>query len=156
MNNSIQTRKRNGAIGSFPTLFNQFFNDPFFGGSLAELPTSVFAGKYGYMPSANIRETDDRFIVELSAPGLKRADFRVDLEDGMLTISSEKEEEKKEEDSSYRRREFSFSSFTRSFALPENVDESQINARYQDGILEVTIPKKEVSAKKPKKQIRIT
>jgi HSP20 family protein len=155
MNTLTPTRKRtaNGNGNLLPTLFNDFFNDPFFGGSLSNLPTPFFGGNQ--VPSANIQETSDKYIVELSAPGLKKDDFKIDLEDGYLTIRSEKEEEKKDEDRNFRRREFSYSSFTRSFALPDNVLEDKIDAKYNDGILQVTVPKKEVAVKKPKKEIKV-
>jgi HSP20 family protein len=107
------------------------------------------------VPSANLRETNDKFIVELSAPGLKKDDFKVEIDDGRLVVSCEKEEEKKDEDKNYRRREFSYSSFCRTFELPDNAAEDKINATYADGILEVSIPKKEVTVSKPKKEIKV-
>jgi HSP20 family protein len=107
------------------------------------------------VPLANISETKNEFKVDLSAPGLKRDDFKVEIEDGTLTISSEKEEEKKEDQKNYKRREFSYSSFSRSFSLPENVQEDKINAKYDDGMLHVTIPKKEVIPAMPKKAIKV-
>jgi len=86
---------------------------------------------------------------------MKKDDFKVDVENGILTISSEMQEEKKDEDKNYRRREFSCSSFSRTFSLPENVDENNINAKYDNGMLQVTIPKKEVTSSKQKKQISV-
>lgn len=148
-------RKRSGANGSgFPSLADDFFNDRFFGSGMLS-PFSSFSGAMSEVPSANIRETKDSYIVELSAPGLKKDDFKIELEDGVLTVSCEKEEEKKEEEKDYKRREFSYTSFTRSFSLPENAQEDKINAHYADGILELSIPKKEMSVSKPKKQIKV-
>ena len=92
-------------------------------------------------PSANIRETPKEFLLELAAPGLERKDFNIEVKNGMLCISSEKEEEKKEENGYYRR-EYSYNSFSRSFTLPENVKEEKIDARYENGILRVSLPKK--------------
>jgi HSP20 family protein len=106
-------------------------------------------------PLANITETDTAYNVELSAPGLKSDDFKIDFEDGMLTISSEKEDEKTDEKKNYKRREYSYSSFSRSFGLPENILEDKIQAKYQNGVLNVTVPKKETTPSKPKKEIKV-
>ncbi len=158
MNAIIPTRRKSSdeSRNSLPALFNDFFSDPFFGGSMSTFPSSFFSGAGTRLPSANIEETDAEFLVELCVPGLKRDDIKIDLEEGVMTIKSEKQEEKKEGNNQMKRREFSFSSFSRSFSLPENVDEDKINARYEDGILKVSIPKKEISTKKPKKEIKIS
>jgi HSP20 family protein len=87
---------------------------------------------------------------------MKREDFKVDVENGALTISSEKEEEKKEEEKNYKRREFVYNKFSRTFQLPENIDENSINARYDNGMLQVTIPKKEIKESKQKKEIKVS
>src|SRR5690349_1412575 len=139
MNTLSPTRKRgsNGNGSGLPSLIDDFFNDRFFYPGLLNYG-NPFLSSSSQMPSANIRETNNEFIVELSAPGLKRDDFKVDLEDNVLTISSEIKEEKKSEEKNYKRQEFSYSSFTRSFVLPDNVSEDKINAKYNDGILEVT------------------
>jgi HSP20 family protein len=154
MNTQTPSKKRssNGNVLRVPALFNDFFSDPFFGGSTL---ASQYAG-IGEVPSANIRENENEYEVELSAPGLKRDDFNIDLDDNVLTISSEKEEERKAEEKDYKRREFSYSSFSRSFTLPDNVADDKINAKYSDGILHVTIPKREATIKKPRKQIKIS
>jgi HSP20 family protein len=158
MNTMTPTNKKRikGNGISLPTIFNDFFNDPLFDVPFAAIPSAFLTGARTQMPSANIQEKDDQFILELSAPGLKREDFKIDLEDGVLTISSEKEEEKKDEDKNYKSREFSYSSFSRSFSLPDNTAEDKINAKYTDGILHVTIPKKEARIKKPKKEIKVS
>jgi HSP20 family protein len=158
MNAITPTRRKSSdeARTSLPALFNDFFSDPFFGGSLSTFPTSFFSGSATRLPSANIEETNTEFLVELCVPGLKRDDIKIDLEEGVMTIKSEKEEEKKENQNHMKRREFSYSSFSRSFSLPENVDEDKINAKYEDGILKVSIPKKEISTRKPKKEIKIS
>ncbi|MGZ3901311.1 MAG: Hsp20/alpha crystallin family protein, partial [Bacteroidia bacterium] len=107
-------------------------------------------------PPANITENNKEFRLDLSAPGLKRDDFNIDIEDGVLTISSEKEKEEKQEDENYMRHEFSYNSFCRTFTLPDNINENNINAKYDNGMLQVTIPKKEVAVSKPKKQIKVS
>lgn len=106
-------------------------------------------------PATNIRETDKEFQIEVAAPGLKKDDFHIDIENGMLTISSEKKEEKEEKDENYTRREYNYSSFQRSFQLPESVREDDINASYKDGVLMLTIPKKEEAQKPQRRQINI-
>ena len=148
-------RASRGNGSAFPSLINDFFSDPFFTPSLERFPSPFMSGM-SEVPSANLRETNDQYIVELSAPGLKKDDFNVDIQDGVLTISSEKEEETKDDNKDYKRREFSYSSFTRSFTLPENVNEEKIEAKYTDGILEVKIPKTEVTINKPKKEIKVS
>ena len=108
------------------------------------------------IPDANIVEKEKNFKIELAAPGLERKDFKVEVNDGILTISGEKEEEKKEESKNYRRREFSYNSFRRSFTLPENCISDKIDAKYENGILRVLIPKKEVTISKPTKEIKVS
>jgi HSP20 family protein len=107
------------------------------------------------MPPANVSENEKEFRIDLSAPGLKREDFKVEVENGDLIISSEKQEEDKDEKENYWRREFSYSSFSRRFPLPENTSEEKIVAKYDNGMLHVTIPKKEITTKKAKKAIEV-
>jgi HSP20 family protein len=109
------------------------------------------------IPAVNIRETDDNFEVEMAAPGMTRNDFRVELDGNQLTITSEKKTEgdSKNEDR-YTRREFSYQSFTRSFELPRDVvDADRIEARYENGLLRLVIPKKEEVKKKAPRMIQI-
>ena len=111
------------------------------------------------LPAVNIGETNDAFVIEVAAPGMKREDFHVELDNNMLTISSAREEktEETEKDNLYSRREFSYQSFQRSFALPENkIEGDKISAKYTDGILYITVPKKEEAKVKPPKQIAIS
>jgi HSP20 family protein len=106
------------------------------------------------LPAVNINETKDEFKIEVAAPGLKKEDFKINLDNNVLTISSEKEESKEENDENIRRREFSYSSFMRSFQLPEQeVDSEKIQAKYENGILKIELPKKEEAKKRkePKK-----
>jgi HSP20 family protein len=104
------------------------------------------------IPSVNIQETPKDFIFELAAPGLERKDFNIELDNHVLTISSEKEEKKDEKENGYYRKEYSFNSFKRSFTLPENVKEANIDAKYENGILKVVVPKvKETISQAPKK-----
>ena len=107
------------------------------------------------VPAVNILEVDDRFTIELAAPGKKKEDFTIELEDGLLTISSEVESKSTETGTSYTRKEFGFSSFRRSFNIPDTVLSDKIHAHYKDGILTVSLPKKEEALPQPKKIISI-
>lgn len=127
--------------------WRDFFDLDFFGNRLA--------GKGASMPAVNISEDEKNYMVEVIAPGFKKEDFKVNIEDDMLAISAESKNESTEGNGKeYSRREYSYSSFTRSFHLPENTKGEAIGARYEDGVLKLTIPKTE---QKPKasKQINI-
>jgi HSP20 family protein len=108
------------------------------------------------VPSVNVTENEKEFKIEMAAPGLERKDFKMEVENGVLYISSEKEEESKEEKKNYTRREYSYNSFIRSFTLPDNSLPDKINAKYENGVLNITLPKKEVTVSKPAKQIKIS
>lgn len=109
------------------------------------------------LPAVNVGETNDAFMIEVAAPGMKREDFHVELDNNLLTISSDREKEEKQNGNLYARREFSYQSFQRSFALPENrIEGDKIFAKYTDGILYITVPKKEEAKVKPPKQIAIS
>jgi HSP20 family protein len=109
------------------------------------------------LPSVNLKETDTKLEVELAAPGMKRDDFKVEIDNNILLISSEKEEETEEvrKKDNYVRKEFNYQSFCRTFSLPETVDENKIEASYKDGILHVAIAKKESAKRKTLKSIPI-
>lgn len=133
------TLKKNGG---FPSLLSDFFNTSLMDRNFFDLDRDFFPSRLGInVPTANITETPKEYKLELAAPGLERKDFNIEVDDHMLTISAEKEEEKKEKDGEYSRREYSFNSFSRSFTLPENVKEGGIDARYENGVLKVSIPK---------------
>ena len=132
-----------------PRFFNDFFDDDF-------LPSTE--GVRGMnVPAVNIKEDENKFSIEIAAPGLNKDDFNVNLENNILTISSEKEskDEEKDKDGKYMRREFSYCKFNRSFNLPETVDDEKIEAKHNNGVLEVNIPKKETSKQKAPKKIKI-
>jgi HSP20 family protein len=93
------------------------------------------------VPAANVRETDKSFRVELAAPGMKKEDFKIEIGKGEITISAERKEEKTTEEGKYTRQEYNYASFSRSFNIPENVDENSISATYQDGLLKIELPK---------------
>ncbi|MEK6782600.1 MAG: Hsp20/alpha crystallin family protein [Bacteroidota bacterium] len=102
---------------------------------------------------ANVTETSRDFLVELATPGLKRKDFKVEISNHILRIRSEAKEEKNRKTVRYIKREFTYSSFNRSFTLPDNVKESDVDAKYEGGILKVIIPKKEITVTKLSREI---
>jgi len=106
-------------------------------------------------PAVNIAEKDNEFVVELAAPGYKKDDFKVSADDGLLTVSAEIKNERNEEKKDYTRREYSCSSFSRSFRLPDNVKEDKVAAKYEDGVLRLQIPKESPAPAKPKKEIAV-
>lgn len=143
--------KRNRMYPEIPSLFNEFFNGEVFDNrnfdSLAEGST---------LPSVNIMDTENSFEIEVAAPGMTKKDFKVELNNNILTISTENENSKESETENYTRKEFSYHSFLRSFRLPENkVDGNKINAKYKNGILFVSLPKKEEAKLKPVRMIEI-
>ena len=115
--------------------WNQWFDD---GGLINRVLT---------VPAVNISENGDQYRLTMAVPGLKKEDFKIDVAGNTLTIRSEKEEKKEEEDENYSRREYSYSSFSRSFTLPDDVKSEAIEARYSDGVLNIQLPKKEEAKK---------
>lgn len=130
------------------SLFDNVFSDG------SEQSYGAFDKKH--LPAVNILEADDSFMVELNAPGLKKSDFKIKLEKDQLTIFSELEESKEDSNSKFVRREFKSKSFTRSFTLPENIDAEAISANYEDGILKVGLPKKELAPEEGVKEIAVS
>jgi len=138
---------------SMSNLFDNFFNTDFMDWDFKNHSLTNTT-----LPAVNIMETSENFVVEMAAPGMEKQDFDIQLDNGMLTISSEKEMSNEvKEDDRYTRREFSYQSFKRTFQLPKAVvDESKIKARYENGILNVTIPKKDEAKSLPPKKIKIS
>lgn len=145
-------KARNG-FPTVPSLFNDFLTRDLWNWNLEN---SSLTGTT--VPSVNIKETDNNFEVEMAAPGMKKDDFSIELDGNMLTISSEKENKVEEkEGDKYTRREFSYQSFTRSFQLPKDVvDAEKIEAKYENGVLNLVIPKKEEAKQKPPRLIKIS
>ncbi len=140
--------------GNFPSLIDEFFGRDMdqifnFNGPLSRVGSNV--------PAVNIREDDNQYHLEVAAPGMRKQDFKVLLEDGMLTVSTEQkqENEAKDEKGQYTKREFSYHSFSRSFRLPASCEQEHIQARYADGVLHLEIPKKEEVKRKAPRQIQI-
>ena len=129
-------------VEKLPSIFDDFFrpwNEMF--------TTNEAWGRLMTVPAVNISESKDYFNLSLAIPGMKKNDFKIDLEGNILTISSEKEENKEEKEAQFTRREYSFSSFRRSFTLPDEVSKEKIEAVYEEGVLKLTLPKKEEAKK---------
>jgi HSP20 family protein len=114
-------------------------------------------GRSAPLPAANVSEDEKKYRIDLAAPGFKKEDFKINVSDDVLTITAEKKSENSEEDKNrqYSRREYSYSSFTRSFRLPDNAKDDSIAAHYEDGVLELEIPKSKEEVK-ASKEIKIT
>jgi len=130
----------------FPTAFDKAFT---------RHPKRYDWNQFVQNPSVNISESDDQFLIELAAPGLSKEDFELKIEKDLLTVSSKKEESSEEKDGKFTRREFNFTSFTRSFHLPEIVDNDAIKASYSEGILKIQLPKNVELIKEKVKTIEI-
>jgi len=138
---------------SFP-YFGSVFDD-FFSKDVFDWNAKNFSQMGSTLPSVNVKETETDFQVELAAPGMKKEDFKIELNNHILSISSEKKEEKEEKKEKYTRREFNYQSFTRSFSLPDSAAANGIQASYKDGVLHVQIPKKETVKTPPKQTIPV-
>lgn len=147
----IKRNENNSVFPSLTSMLENFLNDDwFFGREL--MPMRSFT-----VPAVNVKETEESFELEVAAPGMDKKDFKIEIEDGVLCISSEKEvkNEQKDEKGNYIRREFSYQSFRRAFTLPDSVNTEKVEAKYKDGILHVSIPKREEAKKKPARLIEI-
>jgi len=136
-------RKRNYAA---PSIFDEFFNDS----SLNRFFDGDFWSANKNIPAVNVEEDEKEYRIEVAAPGLEKEDLKVSVNEGVLTISSEKKVEKEDKKDNYLRREFGYSSFCRSFTLPEEVDSDKIGAKHKNGVLHISIPKAEVKVKSVK------
>lgn len=133
-----------------PGVFDDFFrpwNDWF--------DNSVRLSRVMNMPAVNITEQKDQYVVSLAAPGMNKSDFNIDVNGNILTISSEKEENKQEKDKTFTRKEYSYSSFSRSFTLPDEVNKEKIEAAYADGVLKISLPRKEEAKNLSAKHIAV-
>jgi len=132
--------------------FRPFYMPGFFDDDL--LP--MISNRSNSMPAVNIREDDKKFTLDLAVPGIDKKDLKIDINDDLLTISSETKNELEESREGYQRKEFSYSSFCRSFQLPENTNRDKIEANYKDGILSVAIPKVDEEKNKLTRQVKIS
>ena len=136
-------RDGNLTRSSFSDIFENFFNDSFISDRMISR-----------VPAVNIAESEGHYHIELAAPGLKKEDFKLDLDRNVLTISAEKTTEQDNKEKQYNKREYSYTSFVRSFTLPDSVDDANIDASYTDGVLKIDVAKKE-EAKSVHRQISI-
>jgi HSP20 family protein len=146
--------KRNGnLLNPLPMLFDDFFNRDLFSWN-----GSNFSNTNTTIPAVNIKETAENYEVEVAAPGMSKKDFKVELDGNLLTISSERTNQREDkEDERYSRKEFSYQSFQRTFNLQKDVvDIEKIQAKYEDGLLRLLIPKKEEAKQKPPRFIEIS
>jgi len=120
----------------FSDIMDEFFNDV------------VSARRDNFVPSIDISETEDQFLISAELPGMKKEDININLENGRLSINGERSFESEQNGKKYHRIETKYGSFNRSFQLPDNVDEGSINAKYEDGLLNITIDKDEEKVKK--------
>ena len=135
-----------------PTFFDRIFNN-----DLMDWNTTNFSSPNSSMPAVNVKETDDEYTIEVAAPGMNKKDFKINFQNNVLTISSEMKDEKEEKEDNYTRREFCYQSFQRSFTVPAtDVESDKISASYNEGILNVKLPKKEEVKPKPAREIKIS
>jgi HSP20 family protein len=130
-----------------PFYMPNLFDDDFF---------PVLTNRNNSMPAVNIREDEKNYFLDLAIPGIDKKDLKIDINEDVLTISSETKNEKEESKDGYKRKEFSYSSFCRSFYIPENAEREKIDATYKDGVLTVTLPKQEVEKNKITREIKIS
>ncbi len=139
-----------------PTIAKRNFR-PFYMGSIFDddfFP--VMSNKASSMPAVNIREDEKKFMLDLAVPGIDKKDLKIDINEDVLTVSSETKNEMEENRDGYKRKEFSYSSFCRSFQIPENVNREKIEANYKDGILNISLPKFEEEKNKILRQVKIS
>jgi HSP20 family protein len=134
----------------YPGLFDNLFFPEFNGWTRGNLISSQPS-----QPKVNIKEGDHLFMLEIAAPGLEKKDFKIQLDQDLLTVSCDKKEENLKEGERYSKREFSYQTFQRAFTLPENIDAEMITADYHNGLLLIQIPKKEEAKPQPRKSIEV-
>ena len=139
---------RNGTSGNSLTaglgdIFESMFNDSFISDRMVSR-----------VPAVNVFETENHYHIEMAVPGLKKEDFKINLDKNLLTISAEQQMKNETNDKQYNKREYAYNSFVRSFALPDSADDAQIDAKYTDGILDIAVAKRE-EAKRQVRQIEI-
>lgn len=139
-----------------PTFTKRSFRPFYMPGIFEDDLFPVMSNKFSNSPAVNIREDDKNYILDFAIPGLEKKDMKIDMNEDVLTISSELKKESEENKNGYKRKEFSYSSFSRSFYIPENVNREKIEATYKDGVLTVSLPKQEEEKSKLLKTIEIS
>lgn len=143
------TQVKENGTSMFPALSEFFENDKWL------QPERLFKGWHTNLPAANVSETDKEYKIELAIPGFKKEEVKVNLQNEVLTISAESKTENEEKTKRFTRKEFSYGSFTRSFQLPKVANAEKIEAKYDNGLLKLAIPKKEEAIARASKEIRI-
>ncbi|MFA9388188.1 MAG: Hsp20/alpha crystallin family protein [Prolixibacteraceae bacterium] len=144
-------KRSNQYSPSFPSLFDNFFSRDWM-----DWNNLNFSNTDTTIPAVNVKEDVDKFEIEVASPGMTKDDFKVKLENNLLSISSELRKEHKESKGNYNRKEFSYQSFHRSFNLPEgHIQSENITAKYENGILFIELPKREEVKPLPPKEIHI-
>lgn len=144
--------KNGSGLSNFPTIERSFGFPSFFPDALERMLSDEAVN---WMPSVNIKERAEDFKIDLAVPGMDKKDFNVEVENSVLVVSGQRKEETNEENEKVTRREFHYGAFKRSFTLPESANTDSITAAYKDGVLSLTIAKREEAKPKPKKQINI-
>ncbi len=135
----------------FPSFLERFFNN-----ELMDWEHSNYSSTNTSLPAVNVKENNDEFVIEVAAPGMDKKDFKVNFKNNVLTISSEKKNENEQKQENYTRKEFSYQSFQRSFTVAENtVIGEKIVAKYNNGILQISLPKREELKPQPEREIKI-
>lgn len=143
-------RRTNGLFPSVPSFFDDFFTKDVYGWSNSNLAQGAS------LPAVNVKEDENAFEVEVAVPGMKKEDFKIEIDNDVLTVSSEKEVKPETEDNTFKRREFHYASFKRTFSLPENtVNSDKIKAEYVDGVLHISLPKRDEVKPKPVRLINV-
>lgn len=145
--------KRDGNKPATRNMFSSFFSDidRMFENDMFLMPMHLNRFANDTMPAANLRETDKEYAIELAVPGMKRDDFNIEVDEHMLSVSCQREENINEEKDDYTRREYNYSSFSRTFRLPETVVADKIKAQYDNGVLHITVPKAEQKEQRRKR-----
>ncbi|WP_248722057.1 Hsp20/alpha crystallin family protein [Seonamhaeicola sp. ML3] len=155
---NLVTTSRNGSLTNknkmsnspiFSSLDDWFFKD------FPSFSPSNFS-KGALLPQVNIRETPDAYFLDMAIPGMQKSDFTIDLDNDVLSISAETKQENEHVEETYTRKEFGYSSFKRTFTLPDTVESDKIKATYKEGILGIEIPKREEAKQKPPRTIKIS
>lgn len=148
--NEVSTKRNTSSLPSFSSWVDNLIEGGMGTGFLSNFNTGMT------LPAVNIKESADEFFLEIAVPGMKKSDFNIDVDNKVLSISSETREEQEHKEENYTRREFGYSSFKRTFTLPDTIESDKISAQYKEGILTVHLPKKEEAKDKPAKRITIS
>ena len=144
-------RTNQGSYPSFSSLIDDFFNT-----ELGDWKRNNYSSSNTTLPKVNIMEDNDNYMVEMAAPGMSKSDFIIQIDNGALSISSEKSNSGRSSDLKYTKREFAYQAFARTFNLPDTANSEKISASYKNGILLISIPKKEESKPKPARTISVS